>query len=91
MRHITAVNYRHPTLPTAYVQVEGCTRQAALWNAKKVCTALRERLPDTAIVNAPRILTRTHGRCVFEIPVIIGECVDEAKAILAEMVLKGAA
>lgn len=89
MKHITAVSYCHPTMPTAYVQVGGHTKQAALWNAKKVCTALRERLPDTAIVGVPR--EDEDKRNTYEIPVIIGECVNEARAVLAEMVLKGAA
>lgn len=87
MKYIVSVNYRHPTLPTAYVQVEGRTKQAAMFNAKKACTALKKRLPDTAIVGAPR---EGEGN-TYEIPVIIGECVDAAKAILAEIVLKGAA
>jgi len=89
MKHITAVKYCHPTMPTAYVVVEGRTEQEALWNTKKVCTALRERLPDTAIVGTPR--EDEDQRNAYEIPVIIGECLDTAKAVLAEMVLKGAA
>jgi hypothetical protein len=83
---ITGVDYRH-TLITAYVQIEGQTREAALWHAKKVWSALKYRLPK-AVVKAPRRRTSNNG-FLFEVPVIIEECVNEAKAVIAKMVLKG--
>lgn len=89
---IAYVRYCNRAITTAYVQVVGWTRLSAWQNAKRVGTRLREQLPDTATVVAPRDagLHPNHNCVVVEIPVIIGEC-GEAKAIINRMVMRGQA
>ena len=86
-RYITGVAYRH-AFPTAYLKVVGHTRREAERYAKKVGGTLLQELPTTAEVRVPRY-RGTHEQAVFEIPIIIGECESAARAVLAQLVLRG--
>ncbi len=80
--NILGVDYRHVTLPTAYIRVGGRSPRAAELNAKQICKALGELLPE-AVVSAPRPLQKRNGqKYVFEIPVVIGGSLEEAERII---------
>ncbi len=87
-RYITGVSYRHPLL-TAYLRIVGSTRREAERYAKQVGGALIREMPESVEVLVPRFRgTYTEG-AVFESPILIGECVPAAKAVLARYVLRG--
>lgn len=90
--YIKGVTYRHVLL-TAYLKVIGRTKTEAEQQAKKVGTALHERLPEVAVIGVPRYRGFDPKTTIetFEIPIVIAGCERRAKAELARLVLRGAA
>lgn len=87
-RIILGVAYRHHDL-MAYIQVGGRTENAAEQAAKRLNTILREALPQTRKYPPRSKGVNEDGIFVFEVPVGIDECPNEAKAFLAEVTLDG--
>jgi len=87
-KYILGVAYRHREL-MAYVRVGGRTENAAEQVARRLNTAIHQKLPK-----AQRYPPRSkgfddEGVFIFEVPVGIDRCTDEAKAFLAEVTLEG--
>lgn len=90
MKKIVGVQYKHPVC-TAYITVVGRSPIAAERHAKQLHMALKAELPEDACVHTPRDLgfDIRRGLNAFEVPVIIGACLDAAKSIIGQMVLRG--
>jgi len=88
-KFILGVDYRQLPLTTACIHVAGQTEQLALRRAKKLGTILVERLPDDASLFVPRKGEPKDDLHVYEVRVTIESCLDEAKAIISELVLRG--
>lgn len=89
-KYIAGVAYRHNLL-TAYLKVIGHTQLEAERLAKKVGTALQQKLPKEAELGVARY--RGYDRAAdaefYEIPIVIAACEKPAKAVLASLVLQG--
>ncbi len=85
---VLGVAYRHHDL-MAYIQVGGRTENAAEQAAKRLNTVIQKALPLTKKYPPRSKGTNEDGIFVFEVPVGIDECPDEAKAFLAEVALDG--
>jgi len=88
IKHILAVNYRHHDL-MAYVQVGGRTENAAEQAAKQFNTRVKQKLPKAQGYTPRSKGFNDEGIFIFEVPVGIDACHDEAKAFLAEATLNG--
>lgn len=66
--------------------VYGRSPQEALESTKKLGSTLRERLPQTALVQTPRYLgfDDVEGRYVYELPVLLGDENAAARIVLQE-------
>lgn len=90
MKTIVGVQYKHP-ICTAYITVVGRSPISAEKHAKQLRKALLELLPEDACVHTPKDMgfDIRRGLNAFEVPVIVGACLKEAKAIIGRMVLRG--
>jgi len=87
-RYIKGVKYQNPQM--AYLQVVGRTKMEALRNAKRVGTALKKGLPKEAEWYAPRPKGfGDDGLYRYEVPIMAASCFEKAKAVIAELVLRG--
>ena len=85
---ILGVAYRHFNL-MAYVQIGGRTENAAKQAAKKFNTKIKERLPKARKYPPRSKGFNEKGVFIFEVPIGIDQCRDEAKAFLAKITLDG--
>lgn len=89
MKHIIGVVYRRPLL-RAYIKVAGKTERAARKVVEKLTLVLRRVLPNATIVDTrSKGLDLKTGHYVLEVPVIIVNCENKARAVIARMVLQG--
>jgi len=87
-KHILGVAYRHREL-MAYVRVGGRTENAAERVAKRLNTVIHQKLPKAQKYPPRSKGFDADGIFIFEVPVGIDRCTDEAKAFLAEATLNG--
>jgi hypothetical protein len=88
-KYILGVEYRQLPMTIACIQVAGQTQQLALRRAKQLGSALTKRLPEDAYLSIPREGERAGELFTYEVRVTIETCLDEAKAIISELVLRG--
>jgi len=88
-KYILGVDYRQLPMTIACIRVAGQTRQHALQRAKKVGGVLTKKLPPDAYLSVPREGERASEQYTYEVRVTIETCLDEAKAIISELVLRG--
>lgn len=90
MKTVVGVQYKHP-ICTAYITVVGLSPVSAEQHAKQLHQALKRELPKDASVHIPRPtgFDIRRGLYTFEVPAIIGACVQQAKSVISQMILRG--
>jgi len=88
-KYILGVDYRQLPMTVACIRVAGQTKQLALRRAKQLGTVLTERLPDDAYLSIPREGERAGELFTYEVRVSVETCLDEAKAVISELMLRG--
>jgi hypothetical protein len=86
---VLGVTYQ-TVLQRAHLKVAGPTEESALDRAKELGTHLLSLLPECVLM-PPKMLDEVddHGRCVCLATILIGVCPEEAKAVIAKIVLRG--
>lgn len=88
-RYILGVDYDRQPLPSAYIRVVGQTKKLALQRTKRLGSVLKKALPEAALCAPNDKGQGEDGLYAYEAILSIGLCIEEAKAVISEIVLKG--